>query len=162
MYGLKMVFIMKKITRAEAFDYIVKARSFLNSEQENLEFIRDYCDAEEIMLDLLTDAVKEKYKGVTNGFLIDVVEMIGNERVEVIGEVDNLFACPCCLNKTLTELYDSVQGTGYDICIFCSWEDDGTSEITAYSSVNRGSLADYRENLRINTNYYSRDKWVRD
>ncbi len=36
-----------------------------------------------------------------------------------------LFACPCCGYKTLNELYDVEQGTGYDICNVCWWEDDG-------------------------------------
>ncbi len=35
------------------------------------------------------------------------------------------FACPCCGYKTLNELYNVEQGTGYAICQVCWWEDDG-------------------------------------
>lgn len=58
-----------------------------------------------------------------------------------------LLPCPCCGAHTLTERYDLLQGTGYDICSFCDWEDDGTTDIHAYQSINRGSIADYRKRL---------------
>jgi Cysteine-rich CPCC len=34
--------------------------------------------------------------------------------------IKELFPCPCCLRKTITEL------GGYEICEICGWEDDPT------------------------------------
>ncbi|MDE5781345.1 MAG: hypothetical protein K2I03_07670 [Lachnospiraceae bacterium] len=39
----------------------------------------------------------------------------------------------------LTEEYNLDEGTGYDICPYCNWEDDGSTDINVYRSVNRGS-----------------------
>ncbi|WP_199735554.1 CPCC family cysteine-rich protein [Corallococcus sp. AB045] len=55
-----------------------------------------------------------------------------------MGEAEVLLPCPCCGGRTLTERYDAVVGTGYDICDHCRWEDDGTVSDTVHSSVNRG------------------------
>jgi len=57
--------------------------------------------------------------------LSEVYEAIIGEKVEVIGKVYELFKCPCCNRNTLSESYDLEKGTGYDICDYCNWEDDG-------------------------------------
>ena len=62
--------------------------------------------------------------------------------------------------KTLTELYDKNVGTGYDICPYCNWEDDGTTDINSYRSINKGSMADYLNKIRLNPNKYYRNKWL--
>ncbi|RKG53692.1 hypothetical protein D7X30_29960 [Corallococcus sp. AB011P] len=84
------------------------------------------------------EAIQVLYRGVTNGFLLP---------------------CPCCGRRTLTERYDAVVGTGYDICDHCRWEDDGTVSDTAHSSVNRGAMSQYREQIREESNYFYREKW---
>ncbi|WP_343224491.1 CPCC family cysteine-rich protein [Paenibacillus sp. ACRRX] len=74
--------------------------------------------------------------------------------------MEELFSCPCCGFKTLTELYDRIEGTGYEICPYCNWQDDGTSDINSYRSINKGSIVDYRNELRINSNKYYTNKWL--
>lgn len=68
---------------------------------------------------------------------------------KAFGERDGLYPCPCCGLRTLTERFDPMEGTGYDICPYCKWEDDGTTEkdADAYKSINRGSMSDYRKRL---------------
>ena len=83
--------------------------------------------------------------GVSNGFLSEMIQTITGYEVEICGEVEELFPCPCCGYRTLSECYDSVEGTGYDICPYCKWEDDGTIDVNIYRSINRGSISDYRK-----------------
>lgn len=98
-------------------------------------------------------------QGVSNGFLSEILCMIIGQNIEVYGEVERLFPCPCCGLRTLTEEYNFEEGMGYDICPYCNWEDDGTTEINAYRSINRGSIADYRNRIRENYNKYYISKW---
>ncbi len=99
--------------------------------------------------------------GVSNGFLSELIHAISGYEIEVTGDVENLFICPCCEYKTLSEKYDMNEGTGYDICPYCKWEDDGTLDINKRSSVNRGSISDYRKRLKLNPNKYYIDKWFK-
>lgn len=100
------------------------------------------------------------FQGVSNSFLAELVYALTGYEVEVIGKVEKLYSCPCCGFKTLTERFDKMEGTGYEICPYCKWEDDGTTDIHAYRSINKGSLADYRHKLRTNPNKYYRNKWL--
>ncbi len=106
----------------------------------------------------LEDEVDAYCQGVSNGFLSEIINAITGYKVEVIGNVENLFNCPCCGFKTLTELYGIDEG-GWDICSYCNWEDDGTIEENKHSSVNRGSINEYRDKMRLNPNKYYIDKW---
>ncbi len=96
--------------------------------------------------------------GISNEFLADFIEMITGYEVQVIGDVEELYECPCCGYKTLSEKYDVNEGTGYDICPICGWEDDGTTEIDEYRSINRGSIADYRKKI---ANKKINNKWLK-
>ena len=100
------------------------------------------------------------FQGVSNGFLSAITYVITGYEIEVIGEVEELFHCPCCRYKTLTEIYNVDEGTGYDICPHCNWEDDGTIDINLYSSVNRGSIVDCRNKIHENSNIYYINKWL--
>lgn len=100
------------------------------------------------------------FQGVSNGFLSEIISVIIGCEVEVIGQVEDLLPCPCCGLRTLTELYDELEGTGYDICSYCKWEDDGTKDINSYRSINQGSILDYRKKLLINFNKYYIKKWI--
>lgn len=100
--------------------------------------------------------------GVSNGFLSEVIHIITGYEVEVCGEVEALFPCPCCGYKTLTECFNPKEGTGYDICPYCNWEDDGTTDINSYRSINKGSILDYRNKIRTNPNKYYRNKWFKE
>lgn len=61
-----------------------------------------------------------------------------------------LYKCPCCGYNTLTEEYNPKNGTGYDICPLCGWEDDGTIDVNSVRSINGGSISDYRKRLSLN------------
>lgn len=98
-------------------------------------------------------------QGVSNGFLSEILCAITGYDIEVCGEVEKLFPCPCCGLRTLTEIYNLSEGTGYDICPYCNWEDDGTTDIKAYRSINRGSIEDYRNKIQKNHNKYYINKW---
>jgi hypothetical protein len=111
-------------------------------------------------LDKSSEISEANFQGVSNGFLAELVNALTGYEVEVIGDVEELIPCPCCGSKTLTERFDRMEGTGYEICPYCKWEDDGTTDIHAYRSINKGSLADYRHKLRTNPNKYYRNKWL--
>ncbi len=98
-------------------------------------------------------------QGVSNGFLSEILCMVIGQNIEIYGDVEKLFPCPCCGLRTLTEEYNLDEGTGYDICPYCNWEDDGTTDINVYRSVNRGSIEDYRIRIRANYNKYYINKW---
>lgn len=146
---------MKKIImpRENAFSLIKLIRNRI-SDEELLEYMEcaevDKTDSE---IDLL---------GVSNGFLSEVVHTITSYEVEVYGEVEELFPCPCCGYRTLTECYDSMEGTGYDICPYCNWEDDGTTDIHSRRSINGGSIQDYRDKIKANPNRYYINKWIKE
>lgn len=132
-----------------------------------IEEIRDIISKEDLSI-YLGDCLKEEKAeleidllGVSNGFLSEVIRTITGYEVEVCGEVENLFPCPCCGYKTLTEYFNPKEGTGYEICPYCNWEDDGTTDMNSYRSINKGSILDYRGKIRANPNRYYRDKWLR-
>lgn len=100
-------------------------------------------------------------QGVSNGFLSEILCMVIGMDIEIYGDVERLFPCPCCELRTLTEEYSLDEGTGYDICPYCNWEDDGTTDINDYRSINGGSIADYRNKLRANFNKYYINKWLK-
>ena len=99
------------------------------------------------------------FQGISNGFLSEIVYAITEAKFEIIGEVEALFPCPCCGYKTLTELYNLTEGTGYDICSYCKWQDDGTADINRRISVNRGTMTDYRNKINENPNRSHINKW---
>ena len=99
-------------------------------------------------------------QGVSNGFLSEILCAITGYDIEVCGEVEKLFPCPCCGLRTLIEIYDLSEGTGYDICPYCNWEDDGTTDIKDYRAINRGSIEDYRNKIQKNHNKYYINKWL--
>ncbi|MBH0005974.1 CPCC family cysteine-rich protein [Psychrobacter sp. SWN149] len=107
------------------------------------------------------DMIYYELIGCSNGFLLELYLTLTGEKVEVIGYVQPLYACPCCGFKTLSEIYNVERGTGYDICRYCQWEDDGTTEVSKHSSVNRGSISDYRRRVLENRNLFHKDKWLR-
>lgn len=78
--------------------------------------------------------------GMSNEYLSDLIETITGNKVRVVGQVEELFGCPCCGYKTLSEPYNIEKGTGYAICPFCGWEDDGTTDINEYKAINQGSI----------------------
>lgn len=96
--------------------------------------------------------------GFSNEYLSDFIETITGNRVKVVGTVESLYRCPCCGYKTLTEEFNAFEGTGYDICPLCGWEDDGTTDIYSFRSINKGSIADYRKKLSMKN---ITNKWLK-
>lgn len=95
--------------------------------------------------------------GASNGFLSEVIHTITGYEVEVCGENEELFPCPCCGIKTLTGRYNPREGTGYDFCPYCKWEDDRTTDIHSYRSINKGSILDYRNKISADPKKYETD-----
>ena len=103
--------------------------------------------------------VNDLVYGLSNEYLSSLIETISGCKVEVIGEVEKLYKCPCCGYNTLTEVFNPDEGTGYDVCPFCGWEDDGTTDIYEYRSVNKGSMTDYRKRITANN---ITNKWLKN
>nr|WP_138754143.1 CPCC family cysteine-rich protein [Paenibacillus sinopodophylli] len=147
---------MNNITRENAFKIIESVRNIIGKEID----LSEYLEEETSIINKEQNEVEVDFQGVSNGYLAEIVHAISGYQVEVIGEVEELYSCPCCGFKTLTELYGAFEGAGYDICPYCKWEDDGTSDINSYRSINKGSIVDYRNELRINSNKYYTNKWL--
>jgi len=142
------------MTRERAYELIRTIRDVVDKEVDLSKFFEDYSEKEKAELE-------EDFCGVSNGFLSEIVYAITGYKVEVYGEVENLFLCPCCGFKTLSEPYDPEKGTGYDICPYCNWEDDGTTDVKSFRSLNKGSILDYRKKLQKNFNRYYINKWLK-
>ena len=85
-------------------------------------------------------AVRHKFTGVLNAYLERRLAVMG--RIEtVVGDLEPLFACPCCGSRTLHE-----RGC-WDICLVCFWEDDGITDVDVISGPNHMSLAEARRNF---------------
>lgn len=141
------------IKREKAFELIEEIRGFVNK-TDLAKYLGEIKEEQtELEIDLL---------GVSNGFLSEIIHTITGYYVEVCGEVEDLFPCPCCGYKTLTECYNPKEGTGYDICPYCNWEDDGTTDINIYRSVNKGTMLEYRYKIHANPNKYYQNKWLKN
>jgi DNA-binding ferritin-like protein (Dps family) len=149
-----------EIHRNDVFKIMVQCRLAFNERDQIIELLEKSTINEDVVEDDLFEAIAEKYKGTSNGYLSEVYEAITGEKVEIVGDVSELFECPCCKRKTLTEVYNADEGTGYDICDFCNWEDDGTTAIDVVSSVNKGSISEYRRRVQENFNHYYKEKWL--
>lgn len=146
---------MKKIviSRENAYKLISLIRDIV-SEEDLTIYLGDYSKEEQTEFEV-------DLSGTSNGFLSEVIHTIIGYEVEVCGEVEDLFPCPCCGFKTLTERFNPKEGTGYDICPYCNWEDDGTTDIKSYRSINKGNILDYRNRISANTNRYYINKWLK-
>jgi len=147
---------MNNISREKALELIGEVRSFV----EKMDLAK--CFDKNALSNIIEHSDLEMdFQGVSNGFLSEIVHAVTGYDIEVIGEVDVLFSCPCCGYKTLTELHDTIKGTGYDICPYCRWEDDGTVDINSYRAINQGSIQDYRYKICTNPNKYYISKWFK-
>jgi hypothetical protein len=143
----------QEISRSDAIRVIAHAREALCSPETIQDLLEDYHAAS------VYEALLHAYAGVGNGFLSQVYEAITGLTAQVVGAPDARFRCPCCNRHTLDEPGNVQDGPAYDICDHRNWEDDGTAYETKRSSVNHGSMAEYRERMRVDVNYYTRDKW---
>ena len=148
---------MKKISRKDAIHLIVKVQNIIEKKVD----LSKYFSEDQWINSIEEKEVDTDFQGVSNGFLSEIIQSITGYKVEVCGEVEVLLPCPCCGFRTLTESYNPIEGTGYDICPYCNWEDDGTIDANTYRSINRGSIADYRQRIRENPNRYYINKWIK-
>lgn len=147
--------MQKSISREMAIMLIGEMRDVVAKKIELAEYFgNEFLESTEEQTDLETDI-----QGVSNGFLSEIIHTITGYKMEVCGEVEKMFPCPCCGFRTLTEIYNPNEGTGYEICPYCDWEDDGTKEINVYRSINKGSIEDYRNNMKEKFNKYFINKW---
>lgn len=147
-----LIVMQNRISRKKAMKLLSEIRDVVEKEIELSKYFVNESNEEQIELET-------GMQGVSNGFLSEIICAITGYDVEVCGEVEKLFPCPCCGLRTLTEVYNPMEGTGYDICPYCNWEDDGTTEINVYRSINRGSIEDYRNNMQAEFNRYYINKW---
>jgi hypothetical protein len=143
----------EEISRADAIRIIARARESFAEPSELKDLVEDW-HAQTVF-----DALLDAYAGETNGFLGCVCEAITGTPFRVVGKPEERLSCPCCHRRTLTERHDRSLGTGYDICDYCRWEDDGTTRDDARSSVNRGSMAEYRARIGADPDVYCCEKW---
>ena len=149
---------MKKISRKDAIHLIVKVQNIIEKKVD----LSKYFSEDQWINSIEEREVDTDFQGVSNGFLSEIIQSIIGYKVEVCGEIEVLFPCPCCGFRTLTERYNPMEETGYDICPYCNWEDDGTIDANTYRSINRGSIADYRQKIQENFNQYYINKWIKD
>lgn len=142
------------MSREEACKLIEMIRNYINNQEKLSTYIKEYYGGDQVEENV-------NFVGVSNGFLSEIIYTITGCKIEVSGDVEKLFTCPCCGFRTLTERYDPKEGTGYDICPYCNWEDDGTLDIQSYRAINKGSILDYRNKLHKNFNRYYINKWLK-
>ncbi len=151
----------KKVPRAEVFKLIAAVRADVAHEADLKDFLLDmHQDSGNTSPQAVQEAVSDCYAGTSNGFLALVYELLTGRRVEVTGEPQNLFECPCCGFKTLDELLGAGDG-GWDICRVCGWEEEGTRERDKHVSVNRGSMNQYMQRVQENPNVYYTLPWLK-
>ena len=149
---------MKQILRTDVINIICHYRmKFISNDQliSSLDYETQNLETE------IFDKIKYELTGFSNGFLSEFYLTLTGEKFEVIGETQKLFSCPCCGFQTLSEIYDVQKGTGYDICRYCQWGDDGTVDVNKSRSVNRGSISDYRQHILENSNFFYKGKWLK-
>lgn len=151
---------MKTVLRHDAIEIIKIVRQLIDSNTEIQIYLNDLSANIDFSKNK-EDEVDIICQGVSNGFIAEIIQIISGHLVEVVGNVEELYKCPCCGYKTLTEKYNTMEGTGYDICPYCEWEDDGTLNNNSYSSVNRGTILDYQRRMQIDQNKYYIDKWYK-
>lgn len=143
------------ISRMMAIELISEIRDIVEKNIKLSKYIDGaFSEDDEERIEVVTNV-----QGVSNGFLSEILCTVTGYNFEVCGEVEKLFPCPCCGFRKLTEPYDPIKGIGYEICPYCNWEDDGTVDIKAYRSVNKGSIEDYRSNMEARLNRFYINKW---
>ena len=127
-----------KITRAKAAEYLTQFRSLMPPDKELLEAsLKDDLEFKQY----LDSEASAALIGVTNEFIAAWFSLISGDVVEIDGDVEEMHKCPCCGFLTLTE---PSENSSYEICRFCNWQNDGTTDQTIYKGINKGSMLDYR------------------
>lgn len=143
-----------KISRGDAVNILITCKSRLTDQAKMLlgnERIQEL-DEESDHRDLVEYAAC----GVRNGFLGELIRWCTGVYVEVIGEEEQLFTCPCCGFATLTEKH-GVDDGGWEICRLCNWEDSGKEDPLHDPQVSE----EMKAYLMANMGKFSPDKWNR-
>lgn len=136
----------------EDLEYRALSKKLKYEMDSYLEPQDDVCDSKYDELIFLS--LKNEFIGVKNEYLSSIISKIKKKDIIVIGKVEELYPCPCCGYKTLSE-----QGE-YDICNICYWEDDGTRELDKYSFVNKMSLLEAKK-VTLKNNSEKDNKYYR-
>lgn len=156
---------MKEIDRNEVLILIDVLRQLFSSNAEGQNSVS------EAVSKLYTQAtsnldhdVNYEYGFSNNGFLAQIYEVVFAERVRVVGDPPVSYKCHCCGASSLHEEREFHESLGYflgsyEICLYCGWEDDGITELDVGSSVNRGSISEYLENLKDKKDVVIKDRW---
>ena len=113
-------------------------------------------EANKIYNPIISIALKNELKGVTNSYLSDLMVEKGLALHTVTGTIEQLESCPCCGYRTLTIRHE------YEICALCNWEDTVPIDPDRYNSANQSSLNTAKEIFRKTENIMSLGKWARD
>jgi len=153
------------LTREEALDYICRSKlidmSNTDFEEVFLDMGLDYCSgivSEDSKRQAVLENLRYCFRGAPNQFIANYIYDTFGTDVAITGKPEDLFPCPCCGAKSLDELYNPACGTGYDICEYCGWEDDGTDDPNKQSSVNKGTMSDYR--VKLPKNESDNPRWI--
>ena len=104
---------------------------------------------------LLRIALQALYNGVTNEYLHKELSSNGFGDYEVVGTIEQMQVCPCCLYHTLKERCN------FDICPLCDWEDNGIEELDVYSGPNHMTLRQAKERFAANAGKLDLRKWLK-
>lgn len=178
---LKDLYFEKEIERSVVLNFLTELR-LTKITPEELQSCVDYYDWPEPVVEsappelkslsdetiglCVLQAINEEYGGCTNAFLAELYSAVHGIRVRVKGEPAHRYACYCCGAKTLHEIPhvkcedmpDGISGS-YEICDYCNWEHDGTTDPKISGTPNRGSLEEYRERLKRTTGQITECRW---
>lgn len=90
---------------------------------------------------LIRKSLMDRFHGVRNEYLCEVLSTLGYADVSVMGQVDSLLPCLCCGYETLSRRGE------YDICPVCFWEDVGRVDLDHFVGVNQSTLREARANF---------------
>jgi hypothetical protein len=125
---VKMFTLSSQIRRKKIDDAVAESGGENLTESERIFCLRRYLENE--------------LKKVRNVYLEELLTNAFGEAVEVEGEEVRLFSCPCCNYITLEKRGE------YFICSVCFWEDDGNIDSNHFSSVNRMTVEEGRQNFK--------------
>ena len=81
---------MRNISREKCFELIRLIRDIVEKEIDLSRYL------EEGSSNINMELREVDFEGVSNGYLSEIVYALTGYEVEVIGEVEELFPCPCC------------------------------------------------------------------
>ena len=87
--------------------------------------------------------LEKELASVKNSYIRQIIEQVFSHEISIKGRQPLLYPCFCCDYKTIEERGD------YCICEVCYWEDDGVDQEERFSSPNKMTLREGRENFEL-------------